>query len=141
MASQSLSRPSHTSGEGIWFCVHTGAPATHCVNVPAEHTPGSPLTQGPITFAPHEPQFCALVCTSTSQPSALELLQSSNDPTHTSPHAPPEHTAAAFAAPGHAFPHIPQFCGSNAVFVHVLPHFVVPAPHWPEQTPPAHTCP
>src|SRR6185436_11976704 len=43
---QSLSRPSHTSGEGSVFCLHTNPPTPH-VTVPAAQTPCLPVSQGP----------------------------------------------------------------------------------------------
>jgi hypothetical protein len=70
--------------------------------------------EGALHDVPHAPQFAALVARLASHPFAGFRSQSSNPGAQlVIVHAPAVHTAFAFARL-HAFPHRPQFAGSEA---------------------------
>jgi hypothetical protein len=88
----------------------------------------------PAQGCPHPPQWLTLLVVLTSQPSAPLLLQSPKPPLHENPQAELLQNELAFALPGHALAHAPQWLVLLVVlvsqpFVALPSQLPKPAPH------------
>jgi hypothetical protein len=90
---------------------------------------------------PHEPQLLGVEPSVTSQPFEATWSQSPNPPRHVHAQFDDAQNGVAFGGVVHALLHAPQFAGSNARFVQLAPHRVVPPVQTSEHALDTHDCP
>ncbi len=115
--------------------MYTQLPAAHAAEAPARAAQA----------LPQAPQWAALVCVSTSQPSSARRLQSEKPTSHApTAHDPDTHAGVALATL-HAAPHAPQWAASVWVSTQdtpaPVPHSRSGAVHEARQAPATQSCP